>query len=205
MARMTRSESQAKTRADLIATARDLFLADGYAATSLEKVAEEAGYSKGAVYSNFRNKNELCLEVLQLIHTTKGAEVAAVMARQAPLEERLAAFEDWAERTLGDVGWTTLEFEFIVLARHDPELRAALAAGLGTVHGVVAALLASLVASGEVTLPMSVDDAATSMLSMGIGLGIQRAVDPTISTGIVTRNLRALLTAAGPTDLPSQA
>ncbi|MCZ4554685.1 TetR/AcrR family transcriptional regulator [Rhodococcus maanshanensis] len=205
MARLTRSESQAQTRTNLIATARDLFLADGFAATSLEKVAEEAGYSKGAVYSNFRNKNELCLEVLQLIHVTKGAEVAEVMSRQAPLEERLTAFEDWAQRTLGDVGWTTLEFEFIVLARHDSELRAALVASLDMARGIVAALLDALTASGEVTLPMSVDDAATSVLSMGVGLGIQRAIDPTISTGIVTRNLRALLTAAGPADLPSQA
>ncbi|MFE3289792.1 TetR/AcrR family transcriptional regulator [Rhodococcus sp. NPDC059234] len=202
MARMTRSESQAQTRAHLVATARDLFLADGYAATSLEKVAEEAGYSKGAVYSNFRNKKELCLEVLQLIHTTKGAEVAAVLARQAPLEERLAAFEEWAERTLGDVGWTMLEFEVIVLARHDPELRAALGAGLGTVHSMVAAVLASLVASGEVTLPVSAEDAATSALSMGVGLGIQRAIDPTISTGALTRNVRALLTASRSTALP---
>lgn len=205
MARLTRSESQAQTRTNLIATARDLFLADGFAATSLEKVAEEAGYSKGAVYSNFRNKNELCLEVLQLIHVTKGAEVAEVMSRQTPLEERLAAFETWAERTLGDVGWTTLEFEFIVLARHDPELRAALVSSLGMARGIVAAVLGALVESGEITLPMSVDDAATSMLSMGVGLGIQRAVDPTISTGIITRSLRALLTADGSADLPSQA
>ncbi|TJZ81537.1 TetR/AcrR family transcriptional regulator [Rhodococcus oryzae] len=205
MARLTRSESQAQTRTNLIATARDLFLADGYAATSLEKVAEEAGYSKGAVYSNFRNKNELCLEVLQLIHITKGTEVAEVLSRQAPLEERLTAFEDWAQRTLGDVGWTTLEFEFMALARHDPDLRAALASSLGTTRGMVAAMLGALVKSGEVTLPMSVDDAASSILSMGIGLGIQRAIDPTLSTDIITRNLRALLTASDSADLPSQA
>jgi AcrR family transcriptional regulator len=43
-----------------------LFLRDGYAATSLEKVADEAGYSKGAVYSNFWNKDELCLAVAVL-------------------------------------------------------------------------------------------------------------------------------------------
>ncbi|GAA4478603.1 TetR/AcrR family transcriptional regulator [Rhodococcus olei] len=202
MARMTRSESQAQTRADLIATARDLFLADGYAATSLEKVAEEAGYSKGAVYSNFRSKKELCLEALQLIHATKGAEVAAVMARQEPLEERLVAFEEWAERTLGDVGWTMLEFEFIAAARHDPELRAALASSLSTTHTVVRTLLAALVAAGEVTLPMSVEDAATSVLSTGIGLGIQRAIDPGISAAVVTRNLRVLLTGSAAGQLP---
>jgi AcrR family transcriptional regulator len=197
MTRMTRSESQAQTRAHLIATARDLFLANGYGVTSLEKVAEEAGYSKGAVYSNFRNKKELCLEVLQLIHATKGSEIAEVMARPVPLEERLIAFEDWAERTLGDVEWTMLEFEFIAATRHAPELRTALATNLSSTHHIVQAVLGALVASGEVTLPMSVEDATTSVLSFGVGLGIQRAIDPTISTSVITRNLRALLGGSG--------
>ncbi|MGW4480847.1 TetR/AcrR family transcriptional regulator [Rhodococcus triatomae] len=202
MARMTRSQSQARTRTDLISTARDLFLADGYAATSLEKVAEVAGYSKGAVYSNFRSKKELCLDVLHLIHATKGMEVAEMMAREAPLEDRLVAFEQWAQRTLGDVGWTMLEFEFIAATRHDPELRAALAANLTSTHEIVRAVLDALVASGEVTLPMSVEDATTSVLSFGVGLGIQRAIDPKISTSVITRNLRALLGGSGSGDLP---
>ena len=45
-----------------------MFLRDGYAATSLEKVAEEAGFSKGAVYSNFDGKDALCLAVLDTLH-----------------------------------------------------------------------------------------------------------------------------------------
>jgi AcrR family transcriptional regulator len=120
MARLTRSESQARTRAHLVATARDLFLADGYAATSLEKVADEAGYSKGAVYSNFKNKKELCLEVLGLIHATKGQEIAEALGGGDTMEERLEAFQAWAVMTLGDVGCTMLEFVLIVLSRHDP-------------------------------------------------------------------------------------
>ena len=67
MARKTRAESQAETRAQLLKTARQLFFDDGYHPTSLEKVADAAGYSKGAVYSNFRNKDELCLTVLDRI------------------------------------------------------------------------------------------------------------------------------------------
>src|SRR6478672_12120515 len=76
MARLSRADSQRRTRRTLVRTARELFLRDGYFATSLERVAETAGYSKGAVYSNFRGKKELCLEVLDLIHSTKFAEVA---------------------------------------------------------------------------------------------------------------------------------
>ncbi|MGV9867898.1 TetR/AcrR family transcriptional regulator [Rhodococcus koreensis] len=201
MARLTRSESQARTRAHLVATARDLFLADGYAATSLEKVADEAGYSKGAVYSNFKNKKELCLEVLGLIHATKGQEIAEALGGGETMEERLEAFQAWAEKTLGDVGWTMLEFELIVLSRHDPELRDALTATLGVAREIAVTLLTSFTDSLGVVLPVPAQDAAGSILSLGVGLGIQRAIDPTISARVVTDNLRVLLAVSQPSEL----
>ena len=59
MTRLSRAESQAQTREQLIQTARRMFVSDGFLGTSLEKVAAEAGYSKGAVYSNFSSKFDL--------------------------------------------------------------------------------------------------------------------------------------------------
>ncbi len=201
MARLTRSESQARTRAHLVATARDLFLADGYAATSLEKVADVAGYSKGAVYSNFKNKKELCLEVLGLIHATKGQEIAEALGGGDTMEERLEAFQAWAEKTLGDVGWTMLEFELIVLSRHDPELRDALTATLGVAREITVTLLKSFTDSLGVVLPVPAEDAAGSILSLGVGLGIHSAIDATISARVVTDNLRVLLAVSQPSEL----
>ncbi|MFB7721712.1 MULTISPECIES: TetR/AcrR family transcriptional regulator [unclassified Nocardia] len=193
MARLTRTESQARTRADLLATARDMFLTDGYAKTSLERVAEEAGYSKGAVYSNFRTKSALCLEVLGLIHESKFAEVTEVLGTEGTLEERLARFQGWAERTLGDVGWTMLEFEFAIVARDDPALQAAMVSSLGVVRGTIAASLQSLADSTGLSLPLPAEDAATSVLSLGLGLGILRAIDPTLSAQLITDAVRAML------------
>ncbi|AFT99076.1 TetR/AcrR family transcriptional regulator [Nocardia brasiliensis] len=194
MARLTRSESQARTRADLIATARDLFLADGYASTSLERVAEEAGYSKGAVYSNFRTKKELGLEVLELIHATKFQEVTDLLAVSDDFEERLERFQEWAEHTVGDVGWTMLEFEFATVARDDPALQAALVSSLSVLRGAVAAQVQTLADTIGIELPVPVEDAATGILSMGIGLGMQRAIDPSIPARLITDALRMLLT-----------
>ncbi len=195
MARLTRSESQARTRADLLATARELFLTEGYARTSLERVAEAAGYSKGAVYSNFRTKSQLCLEVLADIHETKFTEVGELLEVGGDLEDRLARFQGWAERTLGDVGWTMLEFEFAIVAREDPELQAALVSSLALVRGTVAALLQNLAAATGLRLPMPAEDAATTVLSMGLGLGIQRAIDPSLPAGLITDAVRALVRA----------
>ncbi|WP_107654345.1 TetR/AcrR family transcriptional regulator [Nocardia suismassiliense] len=199
MARLTRSESQARTRADLIATARDLFLADGYASTSLERVAEEAGYSKGAVYSNFRTKKELGLEVIELIHATKFAEVTDLLAAGDSFEEQLERFQEWAERTVGDVGWTMLEFEFATVSRDDPALQAALVSSLGMVRGAVAVQVQTLADTVGIELPVPAEDAATGILSMGIGLGMQRAIDPSIPARLITDAVRLLVTlGAGP-------
>src|ERR1700737_156425 len=81
MARKTRVETQAQTRAQLVKTARQLFFDDGYRPTSLEKVADAAGYSKGAVYSNFRNKDELCTAVLDEVRAERLGEVLDIVAK----------------------------------------------------------------------------------------------------------------------------
>lgn len=198
MARLTRSESQARTRADLIATARDLFLTDGYARTSLDRVAEAAGYSKGAVYSNFRTKKQLCLEVLDLIHETKFGEITTLIAAGSDLEDQLERLQGWAEQTLGDVGWTMLEFEFAIVARDDPQLRAELVSSLDAVRGALAAQVQLLADSTGIELPLPAQEVAAALLSMGIGLGIQRAVDPSLSARLIIDAVRMLLSVAEP-------
>jgi AcrR family transcriptional regulator len=63
--RLTRDESKARTRAELLRAARRLFVRNGFAATSLADIAEEAALTKGAVYSNFDSKEDLFLALLQ--------------------------------------------------------------------------------------------------------------------------------------------
>jgi AcrR family transcriptional regulator len=64
MPRLSRVESQALTRIRLLEAARDLFRREGYATTSVDRIAEAAGYSKGAFYSNFEGKEAIFLAVL---------------------------------------------------------------------------------------------------------------------------------------------
>lgn len=191
MARLSRAESQARTREQLIATANELFLRDGYAATSLEKVAEVAGYSKGAVYSNFRNKDELCLAVLDGIHAEQSVLIAEAITGANTVDERLARFQEWAERNIGDQAWTGLEVEFAINARRDEHLRTELASRDKVIRELIAALITANSEEFGVSLPMSADDAATALLSLDIGLGLQRAVDPTIPVTVLTDVIRA--------------
>jgi AcrR family transcriptional regulator len=64
MPRLSRVESQALTRIRLLDAAKDLFRREGYATTSVDRIAEAAGYSKGAFYSNFEGKEAIFLAVI---------------------------------------------------------------------------------------------------------------------------------------------
>ncbi|NKY28519.1 TetR/AcrR family transcriptional regulator [Nocardia gamkensis] len=186
--RPTRAQSQARTRTVLITTAKRLFLEDGYQATTLDKVAKAAGFTKGAVYSNFRTKDDLCLAVLDEIHAERAAEVAEIIAAPTAAA-RLKRMTEWAERVVGDPDWTQLELEFSVHARRDEHLRAELASRLADIAGMVGAALR---ATEDLDTPMPRAEAAVAVLALGVGLGLFRSIDPGIPvTGMISA-LRAI-------------
>jgi AcrR family transcriptional regulator len=172
----------------LTATAKRLFLEDGYQATTLDKVAKAAGFTKGAVYSNFRTKDDLCLAVLDEIHRERAAEVAEIIAAPTATD-RLKRMTEWAERVVGDPDWTQLELEFSVHARRDEYLRAELATRLGDIVGMVGAALET---ADDVETQKSRAEAAVAVLALGVGLGLFRSIDPGIPvTGMISA-LRAI-------------
>lgn len=198
MARITRKESHAQTRQRLIETALQLFLSDGYNATSLDKVAAEAGYSKGAVYSNFATKHELGLAVLDITHQQRALSLAATVAGAETAEDRVAALARWAEQNIGDVGWTTLEVEFATSTRHVAGMRHELAARRRAVTSTLAELIERQADELGLTLPVPAEDAAVQLLALGIGLGVQRAFDPELPVTSLVDLVRSLLERSTP-------
>jgi AcrR family transcriptional regulator len=78
---MTRRQNRDSTRTRLINAARRLIAQKGLGATSVEAIAEKAGYSRGAFYSNFESKDELFLELPRLDHTAILQEIRVVTER----------------------------------------------------------------------------------------------------------------------------
>lgn len=216
MPRLTRAQRQEQTRAELLEAARLRFLSFGYAATSLEDIADDAGFSKGAVYSNFGSKPNLCRDVLELIHREKFAEMAELATSDAELDDRVVAVSAWLERTAGDVGWTMLELEFAVLSRNNPELAEMITTLRNDAARMVVDVLQSMSAELGLTeaqlensaVAASLDDLANLLLSAGIGLGIQRAIDPSVPARPFTDafgHLVKLLAALGsPNEMPKE-
>lgn len=77
--RRTQTERTAQTRAALIAAARRLFGAHGFAAVGAERVAREAGMTRGALYHQFANKVELFAAVLDEVEAEIAQRVLAAV------------------------------------------------------------------------------------------------------------------------------
>lgn len=189
----TRAERQAQTREALIAVARELFLRDGFAATSLDRVAVEAGFSKGAVYSNFSGKEELGLAVLDDLHSEQVSAAAAAMEGKVTLDETLDALVRWAREHLGQPKWTALEVEFASIARHNRFVAEQIAARHAVVREAIAHLVRKGVADLGVEPALPADQIATIVLSLSIGLGAQRSLDSSIDVDVFATTLRQLL------------
>lgn len=106
MARLSRIEAQALTRERLLAAAHELFRRDGYAATSVERIAAAAGYSKGAVYSNFENKEAIFLAVLDAQGQESLDELLEAIDRAADGAAVIGLLVGWAEERSRSGGWS---------------------------------------------------------------------------------------------------
>ena len=192
MPRLTRAESQARTRARLLEIARPMFLRDGYAATSLDKVAEAAGYTRGAVYSNFRNKDVLCMAVLDEIRMQRAGDIMAIL-QAANLDERIERFEEWAENVIGDPGWTRLELEFGVQANADDALREELRARIVGLTELITQSVRTFEQTDGTQLAIPAEQIGVALLSLGVGLGVFRSIEPKLPIGALVNTLRVLI------------
>ena len=115
MSRLTRTESRAATRARLLDAAAAAFTRDGYAAASLDRIAEEAGFSKGAIYSNFAGKEDLFLAVMAEHGTRSLDTLLAALDRAANASAAIDAVAAWADAASRQGNWSLLVLDH---ARH---------------------------------------------------------------------------------------
>ena len=180
--RETRAEKQARTRAELIAAAARVFARRGYNGASVEEIGEEAGYSHGALYSNFEGKAELFLAVFEDYMAERVRELAATQAglpEDAPLEVRARALADqWMERFANDRESVVLHMEFIVHANRTPELAERFGTRSAAMREAIAHYIAQYQEEAGVELPLPADDVALILRALGIGLAVEALVSP---------------------------
>jgi AcrR family transcriptional regulator len=138
--RNRRDEQRERTRAELLDAAARVFAAQGFHAASVDQVAEAAGYTKGAVYSNFSSKEELFLELLER-HLDQAIGLLEQLVLDKPPLERAEAFATHHERlAVLDRDWFLLEAEFLLYAARNEQVRDRVAARQRRTHDRITAI-----------------------------------------------------------------
>lgn len=91
-ARVSRAERQLQTRAELIDAAADLFARRGVDRSSVEAIAEHAGYSRGAYHSNFSSRDELMGAVADLVVRDLAPALDEILKSARTSTERLTEY-----------------------------------------------------------------------------------------------------------------
>lgn len=180
--RLTRAEQQAQTRARLIDAATKVFARHGFQAASVEAIAEEAGYSHGAVYSNFDGKADLFLAVFEEYMAERVRELAETLTMlpdDAPLELRARALADqWMDRLARDRESLVLHMEFIAHADRDPELARRFGTRSAAMREALSRYIVQYQQEAGAELPVAVEDLALVLRALGIGLAVESLVSP---------------------------
>src|SRR5947208_10158211 len=93
---MTREQSKAHTRERLLEAARSVFASSGFHGAAVEEIAAEAGFSTGALYSNFDGKEDLFLALMERELEENAREITqAVMARASVAERAAGGARQW--------------------------------------------------------------------------------------------------------------
>ena len=175
----TRRQKQEETRSSLLRSAAKLFCSRGLEGASIEDVAQEAGFTKGAFYSNFKSKEELFLVMMDEKFGAELERIDRLLAGTGEARaEANAAAEDFIHYVFSDPEWPRLYFEFVAYAARNEDFRQELA----TRHRALRARLADVYgrwSSGFTTKPpIPIEDIAAMTDFMADGFLLDKLVDP---------------------------
>ncbi|OZM81964.1 TetR/AcrR family transcriptional regulator [Pseudonocardia sp. MH-G8] len=173
--RLTREESRARTRDLLLDAAAALFAERGVNGTSVEQIAERAGFTRGAFYGNFADKHEL---VRELLHRRTEQELVEVRALGGDAEG-YARLREWnRERAEHLEEWLALRLELLLHALRHPEARPALAQREGLARDAHAQALTARFRERGVAPPADPQQLALIVHALEDGLLLQRMLAP---------------------------
>src|SRR2546423_7904352 len=108
--KLTPERRRELTRTTLVEAASEVFADKGYYGASLEEIAEAAGFTRGAIYSNFGNKEELLLAVLDYFLDIQLDAVSGVLGAEEgdPVTDAVAAMGAWQSAQRLTSTWAAL-------------------------------------------------------------------------------------------------
>lgn len=176
---LTREQRQAQTRAALVQAAARVFAREGYHRATLAGVAREAGYSTGAVYSNFEGKDDLFLAVYEMFIAGSAREMDVASAEDAEAHEQARhAADQWMDRLARHPEGFLLLVELWLQALRDPARRADFGVRFSVMREAVTRVVERLADRHDLDLPIPADRLAVGLRAFANGMAFEKLADP---------------------------
>lgn len=167
------------TREQVLEAAARTFPKHGYHAASVEEIADEAGLSTGAVYSNFESKAELFLALYERYMNDHIESLEQAVSGGTTLQDQIAgAGGQWLESLRRDPDWLLLDIEFWTYAVRDRELRDRYAAIYRRLGDTAARLVEQATTSFGLELSATPEELGKMINALATGLTVERLADP---------------------------
>jgi AcrR family transcriptional regulator len=181
----TRIERSEETRAALLRSASRLICELGMHGASIDRIAADAGYTKGAFYAHFASKEDLFLVVLDEHFATELARLDVILAgAENPAEEARKAAEDFLAHIDADPEWRRVYQEFAThAARHDA-FRVEFATRQRGLRARMAEVFARWAADLGVKPSVPPEDVAAMTFFMADGFLLDQIIDPELDRAL---------------------
>jgi AcrR family transcriptional regulator len=177
--RLRRTERRALTRNELLDAAERVFAREGLAGASVEAIAEEAGYSHGAIYSNFKSKEDLFFVLVEERIDARLARVYQTAERELSRgEEPLEAARRFVSMLQQERAAVLLLVDFWNQAVRSPNAAAKFAERHVRLRAIIGRVIEGLVHNSGLELTLPRDQAATAVIALTNGFAIERLADP---------------------------
>jgi AcrR family transcriptional regulator len=195
--RLTREQSKANTRERLLAAARSVFASSGFHGASVEEIASRAGFSTGALYSNFDGKEDLFLELMEREIDEHSREIAQAVAKRPSVSERATGgARRWMMMIEREPELLLLFMEFWAYGVRDAEVRPKVAERFAQVRRLLTQLIEDGVREFDLELALPAEHLAIAVDALADGIARQRLADPSAVPDELMGNVLALLFAA---------
>jgi AcrR family transcriptional regulator len=192
--RMTREQSKANTRERLLAAARSAFASSGFHGASVEEIATRAGFSTGALYSNFDGKEDLFLVLMEREIDEHSREIAAAVAKRTSVSERATGgARRWMTIIEREPELLLLFMEFWAYGVREASVRPKVAARFAQVRRMLTQLIEDGVRELDLELALPAEQLAIAVDALGDGIARQRLADPSAVPDELMGTVLALL------------
>jgi len=177
---LTAERRRQQTREYLLRAASQVFAERGFHEATLDEVAAAAGYTKGAVYSNFKNKEDLFLALLEDAYARDTAAIKKTLeASDVPPEARLG---DFVQMMRGEMEYVpnlgALYLEFHLYALRNPTARERMNELERADVRAIADILESERTQREIEIDEPVERTARIIVALFRGISMMRTSDP---------------------------